>query len=177
MENPIPSLLYLQYGALHKTFTDIVGEKGNGVIVGTVIGLPRDDLGRQFAQRYHERFGGDSTPEVGCQPYTSMHHYAHAAALAGATAGPGNFEINKRVAEKLKSTIFRSVSGTIHYHRNWQAAIPYPDSVHDPSLGLPHLFYQVRGSDQDHALVAPEPYVDAQFELPVWLTPKNNPDQ
>lgn len=169
MENPIPSLLYLQYGALHRTFTDIVGDKGRGVIVGTVIGLPRDELGRLFAQRYHERFGPESTPEVGCQPYTSLHHYAVAASIAGGSGGPGDFTANRRVAEKLKGTIFRSVSGTIRYHRDWQAAVPYPDVVHDPSLGLPHLFYQVRGADQPHALVAPEPYVDARFELPSWL--------
>lgn len=169
MENPIPSLLYLQYGALHRTFADIVGDKGEGVIVGTVIGLPRDDLGRSFAARYREKFGADSTPEVGCQPYTSMHHYASAVAIAGGSGGPGEHTINRSVAEMLKSTIYRSVSGTIHYHRDWQAAIPYPDAIHDPSLGIPHLFYQVRGADREHALVAPEPYVDARFELPAWL--------
>ena len=169
MENPIPSLLYLQYGALHRSFTEIVGDKGKGVIVGTVIGLPRDDLGRRFAERYRENFGPDSTPEVGCQPYNGFHHYAQAAALAGGSAGPGEPEVNRKVAKKLKGTIFRSVSGTIHYHRDWQAAIPYPDAVHDPSLGLPHLFYQVRSTDRQHALVAPEPYADEEFELPAWL--------
>ncbi|MEZ5665978.1 MAG: ABC transporter substrate-binding protein [Alphaproteobacteria bacterium] len=169
MERPIPSLLYLQYGALHRTFTDIVGDKGKGVIVGTVIGLPRDELGRQFARRYMERFGANATPEVGCQPYTSMHHYAIAAAMAGGSGAPGAFEANRRVAARLKSTIYRSVSGTVRYHRDWQSAVPYPDAEHDPSMGLPHLFYQVRGADQQRALVAPEPYVDARFELPDWL--------
>jgi branched-chain amino acid transport system substrate-binding protein len=171
MENPLQSLLYLQYGALHQTFSDIVGEKGKGVIVGTVIGLPRDEMGISFAARYHDKFGANATPEVGCQPYTSMHHYVSAAAMAGGSGGPGEFETNRRVATKLKSTIYRSVSGTINYHPDWQAAISYPNSVHDPSLGLPHMFYQIRGVDQEHALVAPEPYIDSQFELPVWLKP------
>ena len=171
MEDPIPSLLYLQYGALHRTFTDIVGDKGNGVIVGTVIGLPRDELGKQFAQRYHERFGIDSTPEVGCQPYTSLHHYASAVAIAGCSGGPGEIDINRRVAAKLKQTIYRSVSGTIRYHPEWQSAVPYPDATHDPSMGLPHLFYQVRNADQEQALIAPEPYVEARFVLPGWLNP------
>lgn len=169
MEDPIPSLLYLQYGALHHTFTDIVGDKGRGVIVGTVIGLLRDEMGSLFRQRYQERFGPSSTPEVGCQPYISLHHYALAASLAGGSGGPGDFATNRRVAQKLKQTIFRSVAGTIRYHPAWQAAVPYPDMVHDPSLGLPHLFYQVRGADQPQALIAPEPYADAAFELPPWL--------
>lgn len=171
MENPLPCLLYLQYGALHKTFTEIVGEKGKGVIVGTVIGLPRDELGQAFARAYVERFGPNSTPEVGCQPYTSLHHYAIAAAIAGRTGGPGEAEANRQVAQCLMDYTYRSVSGTIRFHPRWQAAVPYPDAVHDPSLGLPHLFYQIQGPDQRQALIAPAPYADSLFELPPWLAP------
>jgi len=78
--------------------------------------------------------------------------------------------INKTVAKKLKSTIFRSVSGSINYHDKWQSAIPYPDAIHDPSLGLPHIFYQLRNLGQDNAIIAPEPYSDARFEKPDWLS-------
>jgi branched-chain amino acid transport system substrate-binding protein len=68
---------------------------------------------------------------------------------------------------------YRSVSGTISYHPKWQAAVPYPDAVHDPSLGLPHLFYQIQGADQERALIAPEPYADSRFELPSWIANLN----
>lgn len=169
MENPIPSLVYLQYGAMHQTFANIVDGKGEGVIVGTVIGLPRDELGREFSRKYRERFGDNSTPEVGCQPYSCYHHYAAAVAMAGGSGGPGDFETNRRVARKLKKIIYRGVSGTMHFHPEWQAAVPYPDAVQDPSLGLPHLFYQIRGEEEEHALIAPEPYIDGPFELPPWL--------
>ncbi|MEM7170458.1 MAG: ABC transporter substrate-binding protein [Pseudomonadota bacterium] len=169
MENPIPSLLYLQYGALHRSFKEAVGEKAAGVIVGTMIGLPRDEMGRGFAEKYFRSFGPDSTPEVGCQPYTSLHHYAIAASIAGGTGGPGEIEKNRVVADCLLRYPYRSVAGTIRYHRKWQAAVPYPDAVHDPSLGLPHLFYQIRNPDQEHALIAPDPYADAKFVLPTWL--------
>lgn len=170
VENPLDCLLYLQYGALHRSFSEIVGDKGKGIIVGTVIGLPRDKLGQDFARRYRAKFGENSTPEVGCQPYTSLHHYAIAVALAGGSGGPGEVAINKTVAKKLKSTIFRSVSGSINYHDKWQSAIPYPDAIHDPSLGLPHIFYQLRNLGQDNAIIAPEPYSDARFEKPDWLS-------
>lgn len=170
MERPLNSLLYLQYGALHRVFSDITGEKGRGVITCTVIGLPRDDLGRKFAATYRARFGPQSTPEVGCQPYCSLHHYAIAAAVAGGVGEPGNVETNRRIAKALLDIPYRSVAGMIRYHPVWQAAVPYPDATQDPSLGLPHLFYQLRGPDQPAALIAPEPYIEQPFEPPPWLT-------
>ncbi len=170
MENPLPSLLYLQYGALHRSFADLVGEKGRGAIIGTVIGLPRDELGWGFFKKYKARFGPDATPEIGCQTYNSLHHYAIAAAVAGGTAGPGGAEQNRRIAAILLDLPYRSVSGTIRYHPRWQAAVPYPDATHDPSLGLPHLFYQLRDAEQPPALIAPDPFADSAFEAPPWLT-------
>lgn len=169
MERPIPALLYLQYGALHRTFSDIVGKQARGTIVGTVIGLLRDDMGCAFADAYKGRFGEHSTPEIGCQPYTSLHHYAVAAAVAGGSGAPGEHEKNRRIARVLIELPFRSVAGTIRYHPRWQAAVPYPDATSDPSMGLPHLFYQLRDQDDAPALIAPEPFADSTFELPPWL--------
>lgn len=170
MERPLNSLLYLQYGALHRVFSEITREKGRGVITCTVIGLPRDELGRRFAASYRARFGPQSTPEIGCQPYCSLHHYAIAAAVAGGVGEPGDIEINRRIAKALLGIPYRSVAGMIRYHPNWQAAVPYPDATQDPSLGLPHLFYQLRGPDEPAALIAPEPFVEQPFELPPWLS-------
>ena len=170
MERPLNSLLYLQYGALHRVFSEITREKGRGVITCTVIGLPRDELGRRFAASYRARFGPQSTPEIGCQPYCSLHHYAIAAAVAGGVGEPGDMEINRRIAKALLGIPYRSVAGMIRYHPNWQAAVPYPDATQDPSLGLPHLFYQLRGPDEPAALIAPEPFVEQPFELPPWLS-------
>ncbi|WP_324754050.1 ABC transporter substrate-binding protein [Roseovarius sp. Pro17] len=169
MENPLPVLLYLQYGALHRMFSEIVGEKARGAIVGTVIGLPRDEMGLRFADDYTDRFGALSTPEVGCQPYTSLHHYAIAAAIAGGTGGPGQDAQNRRIASALLDLPYRSVAGMIRYHPKWQAAVPYPNATNDPSLGLPHLFYQLRSPDERANLVSPEPFSDSAFELPPWL--------
>jgi branched-chain amino acid transport system substrate-binding protein len=169
MERPLNSLLYLQYGALHRVFSEITGEKARGVITCTVIGLPRDELGRKFAASYRARFGPQSTPEIGCQPYCSLHHYAIAAAVAGGVGEPGDVEINRRIAKALMDIPYRSVAGMIRYHPTWQAAVPYPDATQDPSLGLPHLFYQLRGPEEPAALIAPEPFVEQPFELPPWF--------
>lgn len=169
MEKPLPALLYLQYGALHRAFSEITGEKARGVITCTVIGLPRDEIGRKFAADYRARFGPHATPEVGCQPYSSLHHYAIAASVAGGVGEPGDMEINRRIARALIDVPYRAVVGMIRLHPLWQSAVPYPDATQDPSLGMPHLFYQLRGPEEPPALIAPEPYVEQAFELPPWL--------
>ncbi len=169
LENPTNSLIYLQYGAMHQAFTEVAGEAARGIIVGTVIGLLQDEIGRAFAKRYYARFGENSTPSVGCLPYGAMHHYAIAATLAGGTGHPGDIEQNKQVAEKLKETIYRSVAGIINYHSKWQAAIPFPDATNDPSLGMPHLFFQIQGDKYEQILIAPEPYNVGNFKLPSWM--------
>lgn len=172
MEQPTNSILYLQYGALHHSFVEIAQKQAEGVIVGTVIGLLQDEKGMAFARDYRARFGENSTPRVGCQPYTAVHHYAIAASLAGGTGAPGEVDRNREVARRLKDTIYRSVVGTIHYHPRWQAAIPYPDATHDPSLGMPHLFYQIQDYEKEHTLIAPEPYNKGRFQLPPWIAAK-----
>jgi len=169
MEDPMNALVYLQYGAMHQTFCETTGTDGEGIVVGTVIGLLDDEIGRAFAGRYRARFGENSTPSVGCLPYSSMHHYAIAASLAGGTGGPGNFNQNRKVAQKLQQTIYRSVVGTINYHPVWQSAIPFPDATPDPSLGVPHLFYQIQDHTAPLTLIAPEPFNKGKYREPPWM--------
>ncbi|WP_227268181.1 ABC transporter substrate-binding protein [Roseobacter weihaiensis] len=169
MESPMNALVYLQYGAMHQTFREMTEKDGEGIVVGTVIGLLDDEAGRAFAARYHARFGENSTPFVGCLPYSSVHHYAMAASLAGGTGGPGDFDQNRRIAAKLHDTIYRSVAGTINYHPVWQSAIPFPDATSDPSLGVPHLFYQIQDHKAPLTLIAPEPYNKGRYKAPPWM--------
>lgn len=168
MENPVNCLIYLQYGAMHRSFVELAKEKSVGVIVSAVTGLLRDEIGQIFAKKYIARFGRGSTPQVGCQCYNAVHHYALAASVAGGSGGPGDIEQNRRVAQALIEFSHRGVAGTIRYHGRWQAAIAYPDQIHDPSLGMPHLFYQVHDHAGELALIAPEPYNADRFMLPPW---------
>ncbi|WP_247808148.1 MULTISPECIES: ABC transporter substrate-binding protein [unclassified Bradyrhizobium] len=166
---PMDCIVYLQYGAIHQSFVDLAGEAARGIIVSSMIGTLRDQMGQQFRQTYLERFGSGSTPLVGSQTYAATLHYALAVAQAGGSSGPGGADQNRIVADRLKNTIFRSVVGTIRYHAGWQAAVPYPDATDDPSLGMPHLFYQIQELDEERALIAPEPYNTSQFKLPPWM--------
>jgi branched-chain amino acid transport system substrate-binding protein len=168
MENPTNSIVYLQYGAMHQSFLEIAQEKAVGIIVSAVTGLLRDEIGERFARRYMARFGRGSTPQVGCQCYNAVQHFAIAASIAGGTGGPGEFHQNRKVARALGATAYRSVAGIVRYDPKWQAAVPYPDQVHDPSLGMPHLFYQVQDMSGNLALIAPAPYNANSFVLPPW---------
>jgi len=168
MESPVNSLVYLQYGAMHRSFVELAQEKSVGVIVSVVTGLLRDEIGKKFAEKYVARFGRGSTPQIGCQCYNALHHYALAASIAGGSGGPGEIEQNRRVAEALVQFSYRGVAGTIRYHERSQAAVSYPDQTHDPSLGMPHLFYQVHDPADELALIAPEPYNADRFLVPPW---------
>ncbi|MGE4481150.1 ABC transporter substrate-binding protein [Acidocella sp.] len=167
-ESPINALVYLQYGAMHDSFVRLASTAAEGVIVGTVVGLLPDAIGQAFEQRYHARFGDDSTARIAGQVHAAVHHYAIAAALAGGTAPPGGQAQNRLVAARLRSTIYRSVIGSVNYDRN-QAATSYPNATNDPSLGLPHLFYQIQGPYLRHSAIAPHPYDITSFKLPSWF--------
>lgn len=168
LQNPMRCLVYLQYGGLHSSFNSTAGESANGVIVGTVTGLLQDEIGVNFAKRYVATYGMSSSPQIGCVTYASVHHYACAVAIAGGVGSPyADDSRNRKVAKALMEYPFRSVTGTINYHREWQACIPYPDYTADPSLGMPHLFFQMqRGQSK---IIAPDPYTTGRFELPGWM--------
>ncbi|GLK69307.1 ABC transporter substrate-binding protein [Hansschlegelia plantiphila] len=168
MKKPMNCLVYLQYGGMHQTFIDVAGQDAEGVIIGTVVGLVHDDDGRAYSKRYRERFGLTATPEVGALSYSAMHHFALAAGVAGGTGAPYEFTQNRKVAARLKSITYRSVLGTIHYHPQWQAAVPYPDATRDPSRGMPHLFYQVQDYRKEQVVIAPVPYNTGRFQMPPW---------
>jgi len=57
----------------------------------------------------------------------------------------------------------------LRYDAKSQAAIPYPDQELDPSLGMPHLFYQMQDGAAGLALIAPAPYNVDRFTLPPWF--------
>ncbi len=169
MADPIDALPYYQFGAISSVFTDIAGKNALGVTTATVIGLLQDEMGQAFDKKYRAKYGAESTPLVGCETYASLHHWAIAAALAGGTGEPGNAEQNRKVADRLKSLVYRSVAGAINYHPEWQAAIPYPDVTNDPSLGMPHLFFQIQENSSARALIAPSPYNTGNFMIPPWF--------
>lgn len=159
--DPTPSLMYQQYGPSIPEYLELAGEDADGVIWSTVIGTLPDEIGEAFKQAYREKFGAEpGLSQAGAQ-YDLVHLWAQAAAMAG---DPMNFEL---VNANLKRLLYRGVSGTYRFKPGELTAIPYPDEVNDPSLGMPHLTFQIQGGE--HVLIDPPPYVQGEFRLPEWL--------
>jgi branched-chain amino acid transport system substrate-binding protein len=171
-QNPTNSLFYYQYGPLLKAFSDLAGESARGVLTSTVIGILPDELGNAFRSRYHEKFGASAEADPGASTYSEMFHYAIAAALAGGVGEPGNHDQNRKIAENLRRFVFRAPFGTLRYDPRFNAAIPYPTLSNDPSLAMPHLLYQIKdpAAPNPKKLIYPEPYNEAEFELPSWFS-------
>ena len=169
MQDPIDCLTYYQFGAISAVFTDVAQNNAVGVTVATDIGLLQDEMGLEFEKKYRARFGANSTPLVGCQTYVSMYHWAMAAAIAGGSGEPGNFDQNRIVADRLSKLIYRSVLGTVNFRPDTRSAVPYPSLTDDPSLGMPTLYFQIQENSPARALVSPPPYHTGKFMIPPWF--------
>jgi branched-chain amino acid transport system substrate-binding protein len=169
MNDPTESLMYLQYGASLGAFRDIAGDNSVGVLYATVIGALQDELGTAFAEAYKARFGENASPNGGGQTYTGLHAYAIAAALAGGPGGPYEEDQNRLVAARLMNLIYRGPMGTMRLRPDTQSAYSYPTETNDPSLGMPHIFSQIKDKAQDGVLIAPAPYNVGSFETPPWM--------
>ena len=168
--NPTNSLVYMQYGPLLAAFREIGKEATNGVLFATVVGALQDEIGQDYFQRFNSKFGESASPLTGSQPYDSCHYWAIAAAMAGGTGAPGEFEQNEKVCDRIRRNIYRGVQGATAFVLPYQAARTYPTETRDPSLGMPHQFLQVQNHLEQGKLIAPEPYETATFQVPPWIS-------
>lgn len=159
--SPTPSLLYQQYGPSVPEYIDLAGDAANGVIWSTTIGRLPDDMGEQFRKRYVDSFGTEPGLSQSGAQYDILRLWAQAASRAGDAYD------SDKVSAAVKSQIFRGVVGTYRFDQKELTAIPYPDAVSDPSLGMPHLTYQIQ--DKKQVLISPAPYTNGEFALPGWL--------
>jgi branched-chain amino acid transport system substrate-binding protein len=166
--NPTNSLVYMQYGPSLAAFREIGKAATNGVLYSTVIASLQDEIGQDFNNRYKKKYGPSASPLVAAQVFDSAHYWAVAAALAGGSGGPGELEQNRKVADRLRTLIYRGTMGITHFNAE-QGAIPYPDETKDPSLGMPHQYLQIQDYTTEPALIAPPPYETSKFKMPPWI--------
>ncbi|WP_427869349.1 ABC transporter substrate-binding protein [Leucobacter luti] len=158
---PTPSLLYQQYGPSVPEYIELAGDAANGVIWSTTIGTLPDEMGKAFRKRYLETFGTEAGLSQSGAQYDIVRLWALAASRAG---DPYDFAA---VSQAVKDMSFRGVVGTYRFDQKELTAIPYPDATDDPSLGMPHLTYQIQNGEQ--VLFSPAPYGKGSFQLPAWL--------
>lgn len=170
LTNPTNSLVYLQYGASLAAFRDIAGDASVGVLYATNIGVLSGDVSKDFAEKYLARYGAKASPNGGAQTYEALHLFAQAAAMAGGVGKAYEEEQNRKIAARLKASIFRGPTGAIRFDQASQQAFSYPVQTDDPSLGMAHIFSQIKKKEENGYIISPTPYETAQFELPKWMT-------
>jgi branched-chain amino acid transport system substrate-binding protein len=158
--NPIPALVYQQYGPSVPEYLDLAGEAANGVIWATVLGFLPDKIGLDWVEAYKAKF--DQTPGYANAPggYDQVWVWAKAVALAG---DPFDY---KKVARMTEMGIHRGTTGGSSFENH--AGRCYPWQVNDPSLGQSHTIYQIQNGEQ--VLVFPDPYATGTFQLPPWFS-------
>ncbi len=172
LTNPTNSLVYLQYGASLAAFRDIAEDASKGVLYATSIGCLQGEVSKEFSEAYIKRFGDKASPNGGGQTYSALHKYAVAAAVAGGVGKPYEAEQNRKIADRLRTIIYRSPMGAMRFDPTTQSAFTYPVQTNDPSLGMPLIYSQIKDKAKNGFLIAPSPYDVAKFEVPSWIKVK-----
>ncbi len=156
--NPLPSLIYQQYGPSVPEYLDLAGDAANGIIWATVLGYLPDQIGQDFTARYEAKFGQRPgwANAPGC--YDEVWVWAKAVALAGTATD------YKRVAQMTERGIHRGVTGGISFVNH--AGQAYPGQTPDPSLGQSHIIVQIQ--NKEHKVISPAPYTTGNFQMPDW---------
>jgi branched-chain amino acid transport system substrate-binding protein len=169
MTNPTNSMIYMQYGASLAAFRDIAGEASKGVIYAISEGVLGDEIGNDFTRKYLAAYGANASVNSGDQTYAALQMYAIAASLAGGPGKPYDDAQNRKIAARLKSLIYRGVQGVLRFDPKNQSVITYPFQTKDPSLGVPHLFSQIKKKEENGYIFSPAPFDVAKFEKPSWM--------
>ncbi len=161
-QNPTKSLVYQQYAPSIPQYLQLAGSAANGVIWSTVVGiLQNDPIAQPFIDKFTAKFGsGPGFSNAGDQ-YDLVKIWAQA---VGAVGDPYNFD---RINAHIKATPYRGVCGAYSFDHRGLTCIPYPDDTPDPSIGMPHLTFQIQNGKQ--VAISPTPYTTGEFQLPSWL--------
>jgi branched-chain amino acid transport system substrate-binding protein len=162
-QSPTKSLVYQQYAPSIPQYLQLAGDAANGVLWSTVVGiLQNDPIAQPFIDSFTTKFGsGPGFSNAGDQ-YDLMKIWAQAAGFAG---DPYAFD---KINAYIKATPYRGVCGAYTFNHTGLTCIPYPDDTPDPSIGMPHLTFQIQNGKQ--VAISPDPYTTGKFQLPPWLT-------
>ena len=158
--NPTNAMVYLQYGPSVPVFQQLAGKAANGAVWSTVVGTFNDQFGKAFQAKYRAKYKSDPGFANAGQCYDEVYMLAQA---WGKVGDPRNF---RAVANALRTTIHRGVSGTINMNRPGQYTLSYPYETNDPSLGMASLYFQIQSGKQ--TIISPSPYAQAPYKKAPW---------
>lgn len=157
--DPIPCLVYQQYGPSVPEYLELAGDAANGIIWSTVLGLLPDPIGDDFRKRYEAKFGQAPGWANAGGVYDTAWVWAKSVAMAGTAKD------YKRVAAMSERLIHRGTTGSISFVNH--AGLAYPDQTNDPSIAQPHIIVQIQNGE--HKVISPAPYNNGDFQLPSWF--------
>ena len=151
--NPIKSLIFMQYGPSNPSFISLAKTKANGIFWGTATAFfgPRYEAWRQaYEKKYKEKPGMGTAAGT----YTSALIWAEAVRKAGS-------EKNYREVCRMLREFSYSFTGMVHvFNPDTQTVIP--------GEGLaPFAVYQIQ--DLKHQLISPARYASGKVQIPAWL--------
>jgi branched-chain amino acid transport system substrate-binding protein len=153
LEDPTPSLLFLQATPSYAEFRNIMNGKQDGVFWNYAASLLGDNK-TKFEEKYKNRWNETPNP-YGAFVYDAM--YIAADALKKAK-DPFNHE---EVANILndKNYKYKGIIGTYRFDPKTHLALSGND-------GIPFVTYQEKGSE--HVVVSPSNLAQGEFRLPPW---------
>ncbi len=162
LSDPTPTLVYSLYAPSIPQFREQLGPRSEGLLWATVAGTYSDPLARAFADRFramHGRNPGRSHAGIA---------YDRANIIVSAWSHVGNPRDHRRVADHIRSSVYRGVNGGYSFSTPGQSALTYPLQTRDPSIAQAQLVYQVQGGS--HRIISPAPYADGTYRDPPWLS-------
>jgi len=161
-QNPTQSIVYQQYAPSIPQYLQLAGASANGVIWSTVVGiLQNDPIAGPFIDKFTAKYGSSPGFSNAGDQYDLMKIWAQAAGFVG---DPFAFD---KINAHIKATPYRGVCGAYTFDRTGLTCIPYPDDTADPSIGMPHLTFQIQNGKQ--VIISPDPYTTGGYQTPPWL--------
>jgi branched-chain amino acid transport system substrate-binding protein len=159
VENPMPAVVYQQYGPSVPEYLELAGSAAEGVVWSTVLGRLPDSKGQAWVSRYEDKFG--TSPGWANAPgnYDLIYTWAQAVLESG---DPNDYEA---VAAATEGVIHRGITGGISFEDH--AGLQYPHQTSDPTLGQSQIIVQIQNGE--YKVVFPEPYTDGEFQTPSWI--------
>lgn len=162
-QSPTKSLVYQQYAPAVPQYLTLAGSAANGVLWSTVIGvLEGTAISKKFESQFRKAFHATPGHSNAGDQYDLVQIWADAVDQAG---DPNDFEAVNAI---VKTTIYRGVCGSYSWPDDYLTCYPYPTWTKDPSLGMPHLTYQIQNGKQ--VLISPDPFAVGKYQTPPWLS-------
>jgi len=160
LEDPTPSLVFMQYGPSLPEFIDLTGDASTGVIWYTVAGFIQDPelypRGYEYAQKFLNRWGDPPGPIYAAHCYDMVYCYKKAVEIAG---DPFDYEA---VADALLQIDYYGVMG--HFVMDPELKMPKGGFEY-----IPMCTFQIW--DRKQVLIGENPLARQDLREPPWVAP------